>query len=480
MQSWRVTWWYIQAFWQKYRRLVFIGVALGVFLVWLFPLVIEYLPQFKPTRFIGRVGLFQWTELPLDIQHKMSVGLTTVDETGRPQPVLAERWSVEEDGRVFRFLIRDDLLWQDGKPFTPQDVEYNFADVQVVRTENEVVFRLKDAYSPFPVSVSQPLFRQVSERRFGFWRQTRIIGLGEYRIISLKQQAGYIRQLVLENNKERIVYRFYPSEADALVAFRHGHIDVLENMADVSGLLPEERQQLDIESNLNLRQYVTIVLNTSDPNLTREMRQALNYATQKPGPESEFLRALGPVPPTSWAYNATNEINPFSYDLEKALALYQQVNPGASLDITLDTAVSLLQQAQLVEQDWERLGQEAKNRCQQGQKGWLVDGASCDRWGINVQVRVASDLEQTQAVLVAREAPLDPDQYAWWHSTQQSNLSRYQNPRVDKILEDARKETDTQKRKVLYLELQRYLVEDVPAIFLYHLNEFTIQRPGLL
>ncbi len=86
------------------------------------------------------------------------------------------------------------------------------------------------------------------------------------------------------------------------------------------------------------------------------------------------------------------------------------------------------------------------------------------------------DLQDVQAVLLSREVPADPDQYTWWHSNQSANISNYQNPRVDKLLEDARKETDQQRRKVMYLEFQRYLVEDVPAMFLYYVTEHDVDR----
>ncbi len=475
MLSWRTVIWYAKAFVGKYRRTLLLGLVIGVVLVWLFPRLIVYLPQRKTVQYIGRVGLFRWVDLPLDIQEKISVGLTSLDETGQPVPVLAERWSTEEDGKVFRFLIKPKLHWQDGKPFTPSDVDYAFADVQTIATENEVVFRLTNPYSPFPSVVSQPLFREVRTRRLGFLTESHIIGLGDYQVLSAKFQAGYVSQLVIENNHERLVYRFYPSEHDAIVAFRHGKVDTLEHLATVGELLPAEQTRFRINQEINLRQYVALFFNTTDANLTREMRQALNYATHKPDKNAELLRALSPISPLSWAYNATDEINAFSYDLTKALESYAKVDPQQPLNLTLDTAVSLLDTAQQVAQDWHNLGQTALDRCQE--KSTNTD---CARWQINVDVRVVRDLQNTQAVLIGREVPPDPDQYTWWHSNQAGNISRYQNTRVDKILEDARTETDQQKRKVLYFEFQRYLVEDVPAIFFYYVPQYSLSRSGWL
>lgn len=475
----------------KYRRTLLLGLIIGIVTVWLFPKIIVYLPQQKPVRYIGRVGLFRWVDLPLDIQEKISVGLTSLDETGQAIPVLAERWSTEEDGRVFRFLIKKNLRWQDGKEFVPEDIDYDFSDVQTVRTENEVVFRLTNPYAPFPVVVSQPLFREVRSRRLFFFTESRIIGLGEYSVLGIRFKSSFVDQLIIEDQKERIVYRFYPSEHDAIVAFRHGRVDMVEHLASADELLPEEKQRYQVEEDINLRQYVALFFNTSDPNLSREVRQALNYATQKPDQDDARLRALSPVSPLSWAYNATEEINPFLYDPEKALEMYTKVEPAQTLKITLDTAVTLLADAQKIAQDWIALGQRAEAACEQTKQRPIDPRKNkadeqartemdCSRWRIEVDVRVVRDLQNTQAVLIGREVPPDPDQYTWWHSNQQGNISRYQNTRVDKLLEDARTETDQQKRRVMYFEFQRYLVEDVPAIFFYYVPQYTVSRKGWL
>lgn len=459
---------------------------MGICLVWLFPRLVVLLPQQKATHYIGRVGLYGWIDLPLDIQEKMSAGLTSINTQGEPVPTLAQRWSVEESGRVFRFLLREGLQWQDGKEFVSDDVQYNFADVQIVRTENEVVFRLNDAYAPFPVVVAQPLFRQVQEKQLGFIKRTKIIGLGEYQVTKLKYTGPYVQELIIENNQERLVYRFFSSESEAVTAFRRGRIDTIEQLPSTELLLEDEKQLFQIEESINPRQYVAVYFNTAQPNLTKEMRRALNFATQKPGPNDEKLRALSPIAPTSWAYNATNEIEPFTFNLENALESYEEVNPQQATSLNLKTAVSLLEEGQKIGEDWKKLGEEAVQRCQQGtfgqpdKKDEANANAECERWRINVEVQVGRDLTEFDAVLIGREVPADPDQYIWWHSNQGQNLSQYQNPRVDKLLEDARKETDQQKRKVLYLEFQRYLVEDVPAMFLYYVSDYTVQRRNWL
>ena len=40
------------------------------------------------------------------------------------EPRLAESWTVSDDARTFTFVLRDDVTWQDGKPFTADDVVF--------------------------------------------------------------------------------------------------------------------------------------------------------------------------------------------------------------------------------------------------------------------------------------------------------------------------------------------------------------------
>ncbi len=65
----------------------------------------------------------------------------------------------------------------------------------------------------------------------------------------------------------------------------------------------------------------------------------------------------------------------------------------------------------------------------------------------------------------------EPDAYQVWHSSQAANKGsnhiNYKNPRVDKILEDYRREFDAKKRIELYREFQKILHDDQPYTFLF-------------
>lgn len=45
------------------------------------------------------------------------------------EPALAERWTISKDGRVYTFFLRKDVTWQDGRPFTADDVVFTYDQI---------------------------------------------------------------------------------------------------------------------------------------------------------------------------------------------------------------------------------------------------------------------------------------------------------------------------------------------------------------
>lgn len=52
-------------------------------------------------------------------------GLARLDKDHKPQPAMAEKWEVSEDGKTYTFTLRDSK-WSNGDPVTAQDFEYAF------------------------------------------------------------------------------------------------------------------------------------------------------------------------------------------------------------------------------------------------------------------------------------------------------------------------------------------------------------------
>ncbi len=62
-----------------------------------------------------------------DITALIFEGLVKTDAFGEPIPALAQSWVISADGLEYIFTLRQDVLWQDGLPFTAADVAYTMA-----------------------------------------------------------------------------------------------------------------------------------------------------------------------------------------------------------------------------------------------------------------------------------------------------------------------------------------------------------------
>lgn len=78
-------------------------------------------------------------------------GLVSYDDNYAVQPDLAESWEILEDGSLYRFALRDDVVWHDGTPFTSADVKFSFEEVLT-----EFHSRTKASVGSVLVSVDTP------------------------------------------------------------------------------------------------------------------------------------------------------------------------------------------------------------------------------------------------------------------------------------------------------------------------------------
>jgi len=53
-------------------------------------------------------------------------------------------------------------------------------------------------------------------------------------------------------------------------------------------------------------------------------------------------------------------------------------------------------------------------------------------------------------------------------SKSQDNFGRFNNPRVDQLLADARSTTDGEERLRIFTQVNKAVVDDIPAAFLMH------------
>lgn len=430
------------AFVSRFKILLFFGILVGFFFFILLNLFMPYITKPGPER-IGITGRYHIEEVPTEILSLAAQGLTRMDDEGNAIPAIAESWTSSNEGKTWTFKLRKGLTWHDGESVTANTIQYNFNDVVIERPDDyTIVFNLKNSFSPFPSVVSRPIFRQ------GF------IGTGDWRVRDIRLAGEYISHMTMQNKGGQTkIFNFYPTEDRTKLAYKLGKVDILEDLIDPQPF--DDWEGSSLKSETHYGRYVAIFFNTQDQSLgSKELRQALSYAIDKQSFDRE--RAISPISPNSWAFNP--QVKRYEYDVEHAKNILEDnfsEEALSSLSINLVTTPPLLDTAEKVEAFWQDLG-------------------------IETNLQVASILpNEYQAFLAIYDIPKDPDQYQVWHSTQiqkGTNISHLENPRIDKLLEDGRLEDDALERKKIYLDFQRFLLEEAPAVFLYHPQSHTVIR----
>ncbi len=472
----RKIYWYITAYIKKHGLTFALSV---VFAIAFFSILMPTLANkiaLKERKYIGIVGEYNLQTLPDEIKENLSVGLTKIDpEDNSVKPFLAERWTTENEGRAYRFTIKKDITWQDGKALTPDDINYNFRDVETITTPNDIIFRLPDAFSPFPSVVAEPLFRQASTNYLLFFKKPTLIGIGPYQINSYQMRGGRLEKIVLDGSEDRLIYKFYLTEREALNGFKKGEVNILRDIIQPRELKNWEDRHVILEEKINYDSYLAIFFNNSDPRLSKNIRQALYYSITKP---QDDIRAIGPISPKSWAYLEGGR--DYSKDMDRAVERLLSTLPPEKLDLTLTTTSIFLSEAEQFKKEWEELGRLAVEECQASDE--VENKDLCPNAEITVRVRISSfpDLDDFQILLMGQEIPVDPDQYFLWHSEQPTNFTQYQNTRIDSLLEKGRQTIEQSERLTTYQEFQQFLLEDPPAIFLRHLMSYDVRRDSIL
>jgi peptide/nickel transport system substrate-binding protein len=414
-----------------------VGVGILIFII-----LRVYKPNFlfaKKER-IGLTGRYTVNNLPSDILNLISDGLTKIDYKGVVSPSLATSWETTDNGATWVFHLDIKRVWQDNKKVDSASINYSFSDAVIEKPDaSTIVFKLKNPFAPFPFVVSRPAFKK-GLLGTGKWKVTKISLVGEYvESLSLKDKEGNQR-----------IYKFYPTEDKTKEAFVLGQVDTLSNILNSDDF---NKWPVTITKQVDKQSFTAVFLNVDDNLLNdKSIRQALAYAIDKDKLGED--RAISPLSPDSWAYNP--QVKQYNYDQTRAKELITALpaETKSNLNIKLTTTPILLPVAEKIVSDWQKIG-------------------------VNSSVNVSSNVQNGdyQAILVIFQIPLDPDQYFLWHSTQTAtNISNYKNPRIDKLLEDGRIELNTEQRKLIYWDFQRFLVEDSPAIFLYHPVFYTVNR----
>lgn len=439
-------------------------------------------------------------------------GLMTYDKNGELIPDLADNFEISQDGKEYRFTLKENLKWEDGTALTAEDVVFTvklmqdaqysssiyqiWQGVDVYNEGNTVIFQLTSAYPPFIHNTTlgimpRHIWQDITPNNFALSDlNLQPIGAGPYKIEKFtKDNSGFISSLTLKRNDfyhgqkpyiTRLTFKFFNDSEEIMQAYNSKSID------GISFISPIDIENIKDKEGTNFHQfkipgYFAIFINDSRNSLLEEksVRQALAHATNRDQIITEAYlgyaeKVDSPVPKIlSDYYN--NEIGPIPYDIDKAMSILDEAGwkdengdgirekspeedtGSVNLEFTLHTAndAGLKKTAELLANQWKRVG--------------VL---------LNIVTMDAAELQQSvirsrsyELLLFGQITGMEPDLFPYWYSTQTSspglNLSEYKNKEVDTLIEEIRRETDKAARGGKLKELQEKIVEDMPAIFLF-------------
>ncbi len=429
-------------------------------------------------------------------------GLVRLGPDAQPEPDLAESWDILDDGRRYVFHLRRGLLWHDGQPLTADDVVYTFeairspgfrGDPALAELFSDVTVRAPDPQT-VEVSLPEPFAPFLAYASIGVVPRHLLeglsadalfdapfnqlpVGAGPYRVESVSSTAAtLVASETYQFGKpyiERIELRFYRDNGELLAALNSGELD---GAFFRPGLSEEDRRAIEEKrtyerSELLTDSYTLVYLNRQGPVFQDpKVRRALSLALDRDRLLAVALAGEGravdsPIPKGLWGYFDTGA-RP-AYDPAQAELLLDEAGwvrenggtrakMGEPLHVTLSTNddTTRMEMAEEIATMWRAIGVDVSIE---------VEGASAF-----VQDRLLP--RKFEAALFGVEIGPDPDEYAFWHSSQRAeggrNLADLADPDVDFALERGRKTTDLPLRVQFYILFQRAYQEAVPAILL--------------
>ncbi|MBX6754837.1 MAG: ABC transporter substrate-binding protein [Thermorudis peleae] len=422
-------------------------------------------------------------------------------DTLEPKPGLAKSW--QRDNLTYTFQIQDNAKFSDGTDLTADDVAFTIKGILAKATasprqsrflsiQGAKAYAAGSADDVAGIKVLDPKRLQITLEQpdASFLINLRYVSpvpkrLLEGKDLSAKSQDPFFQKPIGAGPfkfvswtvggdfvAERNPY-YYEQGLPYLDRFTHRVIADAQSLAnallsgDIDGSLyptPATYQQLKNNANLTVivppfTQPDGWLFNLKHPYLSKkEVRQAVAYALDMNQFANDSLYGLGkpgrgPIAPSNWAFD--DSIQPWPYDLDKAKQLLQQAGPPPS-DIEF-----LANKGNIPREDFLTYTQQQLEKI-----GWKIK-ASVIEWTVLVTRTINKNFDVSQATFVG--ATIDPGDLAIQFMTNGSqNYASYSNPQLDTLLDQARKELDTQKAKDLYKQIQRILLDDLPAYWAWY------------
>jgi peptide/nickel transport system substrate-binding protein len=424
------------------------------------------------------------------LQTTMSVGYNIHDTILKPQedatvkPGMVEKWEKVDD-LTWKFTLVKGATFHNGEPINSAAVKFSFErlmsdalksphkgkltsfkEVKVI-DDRTFTITMAQPYAPGLYMLAQYLFvvppeyvKKVGDAEYNL----NPVGSGPYKLEKwVKGQeivmTAYDKYYGPKPAYKKLIFKGVPEEASRIAALLTGEADV------ISGVPVHQRKKI-LDSG---KAYLTdqmgsmnyLGLNTYEkPFSDVKVRQAVNHAVNRPLINKALFNdkailCAGPISPRT--FGADPSLKPYAYDTVKAKQLLAEAGypDGFEMRLAFGTYMPQVQeQAEAIAADLAKVGIKVK----------LEPWERAVQWD-----RYKNKLHQTY-IYFWDDAP-EPDRYMYSLFHSKSRDYYYKNEKVDALLEKGRSTMDPAARAKVYNELDRFLYQDAPWLYLYVIPE---------
>ncbi len=436
----------------------------------------------------------------------------------KPQPSLAESWTVSPDGKTVTFKLRRGVKFHDGKPFSSADVQFTIMDVlkkvhpRGINTFKEVtavdapdpqtaIFRLANPAPYMMAALSGYESPMLPKHVFGTGdirthdSANKPVGTGPFKfvewrrgeLVRLDRNPDYWR--AGQPYLDRVVVRFIPDSATRTALLEKGEAHVAGFGAvpynDVKRLAALPSMTVTTKGYEMVSPVVELLMNTKKaPFDNVKVRQAVSYAVNRKFAIDNIWFGFGQ--PATGAISSnfkasglyTDKVR--NYSVPNSVELANKLLDEAGFPRKADgTRFEIVHDITPYGEEWQRFGEAVQQQLAQvGIKSTLryEDVATwLKRTYTDYDFFITSNFLYNLA---------DPvlGVHRSFHSalikqgTVFVNGSRWSSPETDDLMNKASLEPDAKKRGALYAELQKLTVEAAPIAWMIELQFPTVMN----
>lgn len=403
-------------------------------------------------------------------------------------PNIATEWTANEAGDEYTFKLRDDIYfqkgkYQDGKQLTAADIKYSLErsatqsamnrlaaldSVEIVN-DFEVICKLKSPDAAFLTVLTDAGNVIVPQEEVEGWGDafgSHLVGTGPFSLVEFKKD----QEVILERNEnywgnkpylDGVVFKIITDSNQMTNALRAGDIDIATDITGESIKLISEDSNLVTQEVPGLHvayMYMNLLEGpTTDIRVREAIIRAVDVDEMVAGiyQYDEAKRAYLALPPGSWGYDASYESLIPSYDPEKAKELMKEAGyeDGFELEIYVSNKPARVKMATILQ-------------------AYLKQNLNIDLVIKTVEWGTFSEIASSgKADIYGMSWTWYPDPYFFlnkmFHSSEIGALGNgqgYNNPEVDKLLDEALLLSDTAERAKLYQKALGIITENFSRI----------------